>query len=541
MAYTGYKIFLNRRRLILDPDGDIYYNGLTWSSDLTEPNSDVFGNFIPGQGPFFDKIPDATCVNIERLAIDTSLMTHMRFENITSTVPFTIFWDEANNISQSYASGTFSAEHTYSSPFTGQIIIETQNLSGIKRIEIQPYSNVTPLALTPYSANSYDYPFSIADSEIYKLDGLQELIIKESGLVNASTLSFSRYLTRIDISYADVYGSLDQLPLTLGYLRLEQVTPIYGNVIDFKTINASFSSIFVGGNNTISGDIGDLPVNCQELTINGLNTISGNLVSIPGGSVSSPLSSFRVGGYNIIHGDLSSMNWNNLLLFSISSASPHGVTAGYITGNIDNITFRPDMTGFSLFGGINDITGNVSQFSKNLSSLSVSGNSSFYGSVGNTLYGNLSDLPHTNMRELSLVGKNEVTGSLDTYGTASNLYIFIMGGSSSISGDLSDVPPNTSIVELYGYTTVATYSTSRSWGGTRNMTRVVVDAAVNTIPFTASDINRILIDLDSYNWSDFSSISKSINLRGPIPISGPELVAYNSLYTKLGGNLTITP
>ena len=60
---TGYKIYLNRRRLTLDPNGSIYYNGLTWSTDITEPNTDVYGNPVyTGQGPYFPPVFDtASC------------------------------------------------------------------------------------------------------------------------------------------------------------------------------------------------------------------------------------------------------------------------------------------------------------------------------------------------------------------------------------------------------------------------------------------------------------------------------------------------
>jgi hypothetical protein len=65
MALTGYKIFRYRKRLILDPNGTIFYNGLTWSDGfMTEVNtsgtpgsgqgSPVFGPV----GPYFPPIWD---------------------------------------------------------------------------------------------------------------------------------------------------------------------------------------------------------------------------------------------------------------------------------------------------------------------------------------------------------------------------------------------------------------------------------------------------------------------------------------------------
>lgn len=78
MANTGYKIYLNRRRLILDPSGSIFYNGLTWSSDLTEPNSDILGNpILSGLGPYFPNVYDiATCpISITTTSTTTSTTT----------------------------------------------------------------------------------------------------------------------------------------------------------------------------------------------------------------------------------------------------------------------------------------------------------------------------------------------------------------------------------------------------------------------------------------------------------------------------------
>lgn len=76
MSFTGYKIYLNRRRLILDENGTIFYNGLTWSSDLTEPNSDILGNAIlSGLGPYFPNVYDITSCPLGGASTTTTTTT----------------------------------------------------------------------------------------------------------------------------------------------------------------------------------------------------------------------------------------------------------------------------------------------------------------------------------------------------------------------------------------------------------------------------------------------------------------------------------
>lgn len=90
MANTGYKIYLNRRRLILDPNGSIFYNGLTWSSDLTEPNSDVLGNPIfTGVGPYFPPVYDISSCPISATTTSTTTTTTTIAPTTTSTTTTT--------------------------------------------------------------------------------------------------------------------------------------------------------------------------------------------------------------------------------------------------------------------------------------------------------------------------------------------------------------------------------------------------------------------------------------------------------------------
>jgi len=72
MAYTGNTVFLNRRMLISDPNGSIFYQGSTWSQyGVPEPNMDIYGNPIlgnyldvNGNELYFPAVATTSCVNI---------------------------------------------------------------------------------------------------------------------------------------------------------------------------------------------------------------------------------------------------------------------------------------------------------------------------------------------------------------------------------------------------------------------------------------------------------------------------------------------
>ncbi len=91
MSFTGYKIYLNRRRLILDENGTIFYNGLTWSSDLTEPNSDILGNAIlSGIGPYFPPVyDDISCPIGGESTTTTTTTTSTTTTTTTADAPIT--------------------------------------------------------------------------------------------------------------------------------------------------------------------------------------------------------------------------------------------------------------------------------------------------------------------------------------------------------------------------------------------------------------------------------------------------------------------
>jgi len=73
MAYTGNIVYLNRRELISDPNGSIWYQGMSWSQNgHTESNMSIYGvpntsgayRDVNGNGLYFPAVATTSCINM---------------------------------------------------------------------------------------------------------------------------------------------------------------------------------------------------------------------------------------------------------------------------------------------------------------------------------------------------------------------------------------------------------------------------------------------------------------------------------------------
>lgn len=464
MAYTGYKIYRNRRRTVL-------INGVTESSlTLTEPNLNGVG-----LGPYFPPVldllscPISNCDPILGSVVYSEPTTTTSTTTTTTTVPIQLMriyldniygltlsvgltnamddvyvdWGDGD-ISPTFNTSTILA-HTYSSPITGSASINSVDLSSILYINNDVIDGTSAY---------------ISGDDFINLVGLESLSLSAIG----------------------ISSSTSQLPSTLKTLYTLR-NDISGDVANLPTGITGICLIY--GNNTISGDVSNLPSGISEFLIIGSNTLSGNLSGIP-----QSISNIYILGNNTISGSISGLS--------------NSVTSLIILGN-------------------NTISGDVSTLPSNLSVLNISGNNTISGDVSgismstitrltvlgsNTISGDISNISSLPLIEFGVYGNNTLSGNVASI--PSSITNFQVSGSNTIFGSLSDIPSGVQTFIIGGLSTVNDYVSGRTWSST--MRQISVNGLTSS-GFSASEIDNILIDL--YNTSPtWVGNSKSILLKG---------------------------
>jgi hypothetical protein len=509
---------------------------------------------------------NSECI-IEDFIMVAAGLTTVTFSNFKSSQPFTIVWGDGNTTTYAADPATGIVTHTYSTPYTGNIIIRSSNLTSITEFEIATPGNIVP-STTGNATTPSSFPLHINGSEITKLDGLIKLVLTQNVLLNdTTTAQLPRTLENITVSWADVLGTIANLPDAIpvaktGQLILGNFTSVSGNL---STMPASYRVISVSGTNTISGNISSLQGHVVSFAVLGSNTLTGNVAGIPNsytsGSVgSSVLTSVNIQGLNTLSGNIREFNIENIRFLSITGDAPGGnVLGGSIDATVSdtrlwNTVTTPGLS-FTLLQvlGKNTISGDLSTLTNctRLSRISIDGKLS--PSLGNTLTGDLSDLPVTGgagvnnvMDRLILAGANTITGSLTDISNFSVLRTITLTGSSLITGTLSDLPTSTYSLNIEGQSNIGTYPTQREKGTANayNLSRFAVRPFTPlTGSLSAADLSQLLIDLDivvttlaSRTWekSESGIVPANISLYGDFAnITAPAVAALASLNTKI--------
>lgn len=497
---------------------------------------------------------------LEQFKIQAHNLRFLKMDYFLCTVnPFTVYWGDGASTTYppyTYTPGSISQPFyvystiDYPNGYTGDIIFETIDLSNVVECSIGTDVSPAPPSTLPVNSPS-NFSISISGSEFTKLDGLQYSSLKNCHF-SSTVLQIPRSLIIFGSKYADVSGTTDQLPPTIRGLYLDYYNTLGGTVAQFPR---TLETIEVNGDNNISGNIGDIPppnlpslVGLRYLTIIGNNTITGNLNTIPGGASSSNLTYFNLQGNNTVFGDIANLPCANLTLCSITGST-------YVNGNLSNFNGNTDIVLIQFLGGGplattgNTISGDLSELTgcTLLRSVRITGESS-NTATGNTITGNLSDLP-SSIDDFVLSGKNTITGSLSSLSSLTALKYFVVTGDNTISGDIKDLPITTSFFGLEGNNTVNAYSASKTWPNPMYNFKLRSNIA-SPFALSTSDIDRLLIDLDTVSWSLYSSQGAGgvLQAKGARTLTpSPSLTAYNSLYTKIVtgltpyGTLTITP
>jgi hypothetical protein len=465
-----------------------------------------------------------TFTMIARSLNSFSIVSGIGFRIVTSQ-PFRVVWGDGNTTN--YPSGTIDISHTYTTPYTGNILIQTSNLASI--------TSLLPANSTPQMGQNTTRYLEIQTSQLNLLTGLLSYgtfspTFFTSGNINLLPPS----LVSFQSNFTNCSGNVSNLPNGLQYLLLDyldsnpnQSNNLSGNVSDLPSTLTDF---LLGGNNTITGNVGDFPPLITQIQINGQNTITGDisLMSTPN------LIRFLVYGNNTIFGDL-----------------------GGLSNSVTEIT---------LFGQ-NTVTGDISTLPPNPTRIDVRGNNTLYGNIGTLNYTTLNDIRITgnniisgningiNLKvaaALNLEGNNTVTGDISGLGN-SNIYqrLYISGnntisgniqnlpsnsrnvtilGNNTISGDLSLVHLNIVYLVIRGNNTISTFS---------NSSRIFT--SLSQIEIFGSGLNSTNINnlLTSYASSTWSGIRKLV-LNGTSSPPYTNLTAYNTLQTTKGVVITIS-
>jgi hypothetical protein len=544
----------------------ISLNGTTWTNGtLNLPytgstiNTVVYVRFAPltvggksefitisGGGLASSVLLNASGVGLVEFYISVVGATRIKMQYV-QTASTRILWGDSNMAEQFPGSGTKNPDHTYTSAYTGSIVIQMNAYTDITQF----YMNMGETAATSITINAFYFGKLTALTNCI-LDGKVSLI-RYAVSSPMATSSLPQSLTSLTLYKADVGGTVQGLPSGLTFLDIRDNNTITGTIAELFTRCASLTNVLIDGSNTISGDIEDIAVGVTSIKMFGNNTITcatKDLSVIPTSVVK-----FRILGLNTISGSLQDIShWSTIEEFSIGGVqnAPSLNATSYITGTLNNITFSASLKIFQVTYGVNTISGELSttttdathfQLPAGIETFELRGESNLSTAYGNTLIANIGDFP-TGLIGLNVGGLNTITGNLNTY-SSSTIRTFVIDGSNTISGSVSSAPANVNFFQLTGNTSVQTYTASRTWGASGVMNYFALYSRVGGYTGfttgTQSQLNQLFVDLNVASWADSSpTIPRKIVYprQGTVVPTGAGATALTSLTTVKGVTVT---
>ena len=493
----NYKIYLNRRILYLDPSGDVFYDGRTWSATYsgihwTEANSDINGNGISGRdslysGGYFPPIPSGSTAYGDIYSCPTTTTTTTTTSTTTTTttqIPFNLFSTSAT--SHSFRLGS-TAGGTYSVHW-GDGDVATYS-TGTKQVISHTYS-------TSYTGNISIY------GSLSLIDYLDDYALSSTnlGLTFSDLAKLSNFKTLGSIDSIKLYGDVNDIPDTVDYIyKRGGGGNVYG---DINNLPSSITYILGQSANNISGDISNLSSSLPNLTL--MQFIDSSIYGSISGLSPSVTSFSVIGGSGTFSGSIIDLSANILNFTSDKNT---------IIGDISNFSSVIQSVNIK---GSNTITGDISNLPLSLTSIEIVGNNTISGDISdlksptrfviggsNTITGDIANLPST-IQHINISGGNTIYGDVSTF--PSSLKSIDISGTNSISGDLAQIPANVTYISLSGDNTVNSYTSGRNWANGMNHLNLYPLS-----PFSTASTDDILIDLSSATWS---GTSKLISIRG---------------------------
>jgi len=224
---------------------------------------------------------------------------------------------------------------------------------------------------------------------------LTELSIGGSNTLYGDIANISNNITYLFIGGSNIVtGDIAMLSSGIIYLAITGLNTLYGSLNDLTTISLTWFQI--QGSNTISGTLAGLSSNVglARLYLYGNNTVSGDVVDLPNSIIY-----LLILGDNTVNGDTADLPTNLLILYIAGSNT--------ITGDVANLS--RDLT--MINGGV--YTGDAADLPPDLTSIIASG----------AVTGDLADLP-VNTRAFSITG-NRISDYTSGHVWSSNMVSLI--------------------------------------------------------------------------------------------------------------------
>jgi len=456
----------------------------------------------------------------EEFFMELNGITSVSDIDITSTEPFSIFWDSTDPGSRvDYAAGTYTnISKTFSPAFTGTAKIQSCDLGGITTFVI------------PTVAPSATNTIVIEQSELVKLIGLLQFKVYNNVFVSGITTSnLNPTLVNIVIWSSDISGDIANLPSPLQEFDVRRTTAsapgLTGSIDTLYTLSPNLNLFWITAANDIDGNISSIPATAIRFAIEGSNQISGNFSSL---SDNSALQIFVCNGANTITGNINNANWTNIRWMEVGGS-------GIKTGNINTISYNPAITQISFPSATSGITSGIT------GNLSFLPDTIFFLNLSDcTISGNATDIP-TSCTTFILGNNGTLTGTVTGLPTVLQ-QIFLSGNNHTITGAINDLPANLRFVKIEGDGhNVSGYTGTRDWGtlnlvspGQRTMCKFsILGAAMTSLSSTQAD--DLIIDLEATSsWQDSTSFptpgdTKAVNYKGAAVASPAGIAAKAAL------------
>ena len=533
------------------------------------------------EGPITTTTTTIDCTNngatgqlMESFTMVADKVTEIKFHLIQSSTDFVINFGAGLGL-VTYPAGSYyhSINCFYTTPYSGNITFYSTDLTGIVGFYDADYSGAPSAPGWPGFNCLSGGSLSVTTLELNKLDGCLTL-----ELLNTKTTGDIAYLPASLEAIAlwgngrpgsascanTVTGNIINMPPNAWSINILGQNTLTGDIDDLPTpslITSNGYYIAVNGLNTIWGNISNLPTGAPGIDnvvrINGNNTITGNIIGLPtdykvfeigGGPDSnhgdaygntvygnlsnfpSQLDEFILKGDNMISGDLADIYAPNLNVFYLRGKAT-------IVGDIGDM-YAPNLLSLTLIDDLSltTITGDIGTFGSSLfpslQTLQIVGSQSIYGTIAG--------LPTTLVNFIVRSANSSLTGAWYNINTFTVLRQFINSlGSSNISGDLADLP---SSIKVFSYdttntTSVATCTPGHIWANPMQMFNYTTGTAMTT-----TNINNLLVSLAGVpSWAVMPgaySSGKTVKLKGVA--TGAGLTAITTLTTN-GVTVTIIP
>jgi len=466
------------------------------------------------------------------------------------TEPFTIIWGDGNT--DTYGPGNINVpSHTYSSPYTGPIIIECADLSSIWKMDIT--NGAFPASTSPR-------PITIQTTELSKLDGLLEFIaidarVRIEGIISDLPSSLTNYTSTI----TNLSGNLNtmNLPNIVRFLVTGSNT-LTGDIGNFSN---TCDDLTIFGNNTISGVVADWPTSLKNIFITGANQLSGLIQNAPPN-----MEEIYILGNNFIGGTIQSMACPNIELIQVQGATTIG-------GSINTFTTNTNFANLKrlILIGSNTVGGNIANFNTGIEYIQMEGNNTLSGNIedlpgtvewfrawgNNTIAGNIDNGLPTGITNLYVIGGGVITGDTDNLaGFYPAMTQFSVIGPTTLTGDMANLPSTLTTFSIGGtshtmtgdiaacpailnylYLSVGNLNTTTYTAFPKVWASIMVEIYLRRSPsYTSTELDNLFIDWDNSttSWGG----SKFINVQGTV--TAASLAARNSLITK-GVTINIIP